>query len=114
MKTGAHLDSDQAFGNTQQRQGPGLPTRNSQAKGTEETEAGGFARDDKAMTEATHGTGREKTAQDAGYETPKSDGELSSLASGAVDSSDDEDFLDLLVDTLDGEFDPALLIGVGV
>ena len=41
-------------------------------------------------------------------------GELSSLASGAVDSSDDEDFLDLLVDTLDGEFDPALLIGVGV
>ena len=113
MKTGAHLDSDQAFGNTQQRQGLGLPTRNSQAKGTEGTEAGGFARDDKAMAEATHGSGRE-TPQDAGYETPKSDGELSSLASGAVDSSDDEDFLDLLVDTLDGEFDPALLIGVGV
>ena len=113
MKTGAHLDSDQAFGNTQQRQGLGLPARNSQVKGTEGTEAGGFARDDKAMAEATHRTGRE-TTQDAGYETPKSDGELSSLASGAVDSSDDEDFLDLLVDTLDGEFDPALLIGVGV
>mmetsp|Transcript_1148 Transcript_1148/g.2407 ORF Transcript_1148/g.2407 Transcript_1148/m.2407 type:complete len:91 (-) Transcript_1148:177-449(-) len=37
--------------------------------------------------------------------------DVSTLESGSLESSDDDtDFLDLLVDSLDGEFDPDLLI----
>lgn len=36
--------------------------------------------------------------------------DITTSDSSSPESSDDEDFLDLLVDTLDGEFDPELLI----
>ena len=103
MKTGARLGSDSGNGKqVQQGQVPGLPTRNSQVKDKEGGEGEEVASDDKVGMKVTQGT--------VGMAQAKIVDDVSSLESDTPHSSDDEDFLDLLVDTLDGEFDPELLI----
>lgn len=118
MKTGANPESDsivdadaaEATGRrAEEREAivPALPTSDPSVEAKEEEEikvnvVGGVARENDCVA-----------SWDRAKETPK-EGSAESVSSGGntsfESSDDDQDFLDLLVDTLDGEFDPNLLL----
>lgn len=103
--TGATSNSSM---DTQQRQQlPTLPVLNSLVK-IQETE--------EVCSIVSSGTSGEKSSEvaclsEAADKEKEKEGKSSCGGSTALDlSDDDEDFLDLLVDTFEGEFDPNLLL----
>lgn len=122
--TGANFDSSTDLKQSTQQQLPGLPLCNSSAKNEMEGEVAGGpvlsgGTPEEASVEAAgsanQGLDQDKitlTAMDCDLtkiEPTKVD--VSSLESISPETSDDDgDFLDLLVDTLDCDFDPELLI----
>jgi hypothetical protein len=115
--TGANFDSEDAGqGPKQQRWLPDLPTRKASAKGKVGGEdvggkvPGSGSRED-VPVEATASVDKDKTPEEKEMDISPIKIDASSLESSSPECSDDDgDFLDLLVDTLDGEFDPELLI----
>ena len=124
MKTGANPESDsivdadaaKATGRrAEEREAivPALPTSDPFVEAKEEEEvkvkvAGGVARENDCVASwdgAKEGDERDATPKEGSAESVSSGGNTSPES-----SDDDEDFLDLLVDTLDGEFDPNLLL----
>jgi hypothetical protein len=111
--TGANFNSSSGC-NEQQQQLTGLLMCNSEVKNKEGVEDGSVlssgSPDDASVSGGAFAVNTlmgQETAQVVGY---SNDGTVH-LESGTPDiSDDDEDFLDLLVDTLDGDFDPNLLI----
>mmetsp|Transcript_2881 Transcript_2881/g.4978 ORF Transcript_2881/g.4978 Transcript_2881/m.4978 type:complete len:101 (-) Transcript_2881:213-515(-) len=95
----------------QQQQIPALPKRTSSASDSESGEkvSVGMADDvSEAKSVSSDDTKNQVSIQEAVMED--SCGGSISGSSGSETSDNDEDFLDLLVDTLDGEFDPNLLL----
>lgn len=114
--TGAKFDSSKD--NAQQQQQPsGLPMCDSTVTNKEGEGIGSTVPSDapdealvEAVSSVTEAIGREDTQVAADCEVINV-GDVTTLEGGMPDSSDDDvDFLDLLVDSLDGEFDPELLI----
>eukprot|EP00579_Thalassiosira_antarctica_P015133 CAMPEP_0201944784 /NCGR_PEP_ID=MMETSP0903-20130614/53571_1 /ASSEMBLY_ACC=CAM_ASM_000552 /TAXON_ID=420261 /ORGANISM="Thalassiosira antarctica, Strain CCMP982" /LENGTH=403 /DNA_ID=CAMNT_0048487839 /DNA_START=133 /DNA_END=1345 /DNA_ORIENTATION=- len=112
--TGA--DSDSSTDNIKQQQLSGLPMCDSMVKNKTSEEVDSIAASsgtpDEASVEAVslnEMKDLDKTPELVDFVLTADD--LSTLGgSSASDTSDDEDFLDLLVDSLDGEFDPNLLL----
>lgn len=112
MKSGANFDSSldkTVIKQPQQQeraQPSGLPTCDSTVKDMRGEEVVNSSTPDAMSVEATN------TVNDVMiHQGNNKDDDPPTLESSSPESSDDdEDFLDLLVDTLDGEFDPQLMI----
>lgn len=112
MKSGANFDSSldkTVIKQPQQQertQPSGLPTCDSTVKDKRGEEVVNSSTPDAMSVEATN------TVNDVMiHQGNNKDDDPPTLESSSSESSDDdEDFLDLLVDTLDGEFDPQLMI----
>lgn len=101
--------SDSSTDDTQQQQHSLLSVLNSFAKTEEVEEVGSIVSNDTIDETAV-----EVARLNEATEEEKSQDVLVSSAQGNTDSDlsdeDDDDFLDLLVDTLDADFDPNLLL----
>ena len=112
MKSGANFDSslDKTVIKQHQQQErtqlSGLPTCDSTVKDKKGEDVVNSSTPDVMSVEATN------TVNDVmNHQGNSKDDDPPTLESSSPESSDDdEDFLDLLVDTLDGEFDPQLMI----
>lgn len=106
--TGAPSDSPAESQDGEQRQPlPGLPACDPQVKKEEEREEVGSVASTATISEEASAKTEEASLEHVELDLAKQ-GDVSSLESPSSD--DDEDFLDLLVDTLEGDFDPDLLI----
>lgn len=114
--TGANFDS--SMDNLKQQQLSGLPMSSPLVKNKESEEVGSMVDSDsqdeasseaQASVNANELKNQETSVKAVGLDTTGM--EVPTLECCSPESSDDDiDFLDLLVDSLDGEFDPDLLI----
>ena len=107
VKSGALFDSmDKTIVNNQQEQEKvqlsGLPTCDSTVTKTEKKED--------TMNSSGSTPDIDTMSVEAEITVLSQVNDITTSDSSSTESTDDEDFLDLLVDTLDGEFDPELLI----
>ena len=112
MKSGANFDSSldktviKQHQQQEKAQPSGLPTCDSMVKDKKGEEVVNSSTPDAMSVEATN-----KVNDVMIHQGNNKDDDPPTLESSSSESSDDdEDFLDLLVDTLDGEFDPQLMI----